>query len=236
MFNDRSTTPRHFRQLRQGPEAELQHAVSEKLNELFPRSTEPVWVGGSVPLGAGLPDIVRAVYEPELTGLVDADQFTLAVIAYLRAAGRARVETVSTRVGKSVNLVEQQLLYLERARIVAADGHSYSLTETWKNILIEVISIEVKVSDWRKALQQAARNRIFSNKSYIALPYRVAARVRHETSFAERGIGVLGVQDDANVRIIRQARTVKPKAWIYYYTLVSRAAHELTVGNNGISG
>lgn len=226
--------PRQFRHLRRGPEAKLQLAVQSKLDELFPPTTKPVWTGGSVPLGAGIPDIVRAVYEPEITALTGADSTSLAVLAYLRTVGKARRDTISLRLCKTERAIRLRLAAMEAASILTEQNSSYVLASKWRCVLPEVLSIEVKVADWRRALSQAARNRIFSNKSYVALPESVAARIRDEDIFKRLGIGLLAVSENDDVRIVRRPRSARPKAWQYYYCLASMAAVEAAEGYGSI--
>lgn len=226
-----SREPRQYRHLRCGPEAKLQLTVQSKLDELFPQMAKPVWTGGSVPLGAGIPDIVRAVYEPEVTALAGADGTSLSVLAYLRTVGKARRDTISLRLRKSEKAIGLRLAAMEAASIVTEQNGSFALATRWRYVLPEVLCIEVKVADWRRALSQAARNRIFSNKSYIALPENVAARIRDENIVRHIGIGLLAISEDNDVRIVRRPRSAKPKAWQYYYSLASMAAAEASRGN-----
>ena len=216
--------PRQFRRLRKGPEATLQLTVQSQLDDLFPLAGKPTWTAGSVPLGAGVPDILRTAFEPEILHLADVDATSIAMVAYLRTVGRARKETIAAKVG-GVQLIDQRLAVLIDANIVVANRGLCSLTERWRSVLPEVMSIEVKVADWRKALSQAARNRIFSNMSYVALPKSLASRIQYEAGFTSLGIGLLGVEGD-EVIIMRRARRIKPRAWNYYYMIAAQAADE----------
>jgi hypothetical protein len=94
-------------------------------------------------------------------------------------------------------------------------------------VLPEILTIEVKVADWRRALSQAARNCIFSHRSFVALPEKIASRIRSETLFRELGIGLLSIDASRDVRVLRRARRVTPRAWTYYYSLASLAAGHL---------
>lgn len=225
-----SREPRQFRHLRCGPEAKLQFAVQSRLDDLFPQTVKPVWTGGSVPLGAGIPDIVRAVYEPEVAALAGADGTILAVLAYLRTVGKARRDTISLRLCKSDRAIGLRLAAMEAASIITEKNSSLVLEPKWRCVLPDVLCIEVKVADWRRALSQAARNRIFSNKSYIALPENVAARIRDEDIVRRLGIGLIAVSENDDVKIVRRPRSVRPRAWQYYYSLASMAAAEVGEG------
>jgi hypothetical protein len=54
-----------FRLRRPGPEVLIQDAVAAQIPELF-SSSENLWTGTSVPIGAGMPDLVVVSYYPEV--------------------------------------------------------------------------------------------------------------------------------------------------------------------------
>jgi len=208
--------------------------VEGQLLSLFPQENRLFWTAGSVPLGAGRPDIVLTTCEPQIMALTDVDVTSRAMLAYLRAVGRARSETISARLGKSLRAVERNLSSLVEANIVIVDRGSYVLSEDWRAVLPEIVTIEVKVGDWRRAVAQAARNRIFAHRSFIALPEQVAERVKTETIFRGLGIGLLKVEPGGDVRVVRRARRAMPKVWSYYYSLAFMAAEHLNGEVRGV--
>lgn len=226
--------PVQYRPLRKGPEAGLQRAVEASLHSLFPQENRLLWTGGSVPLGAGRPDIVLTACEPQIVALTDIDVSSHAMMAYLRAVGRARLKTISERLRKSPKSVEKSLSSLVAADIIIVDRGSYTLRENWRAVLPEVVTIEVKVGDWRRAVAQAARNQIFAHRSFVALPSKVARRVSPEPIFREKGIGLLGIESDGDVCVVRRARRAMPKVWSYYYSLAFMAAEHLSGESRGL--
>lgn len=226
--------PVQYRHLRAGPETTLQRAVEGRLLSLFPQENRLLWTAGSVPLGAGRPDIVLTACEPQVIALTDVDVTSRALLAYLRAAGRARSETICVRLGKSLRVVERSLSSLVEANIIIVDRGSYAVSEDWRAVLPEIITVEVKVGDWRRAVAQAARNRIFAHRSFVALPEQVAEGVKAQTIFRDRGIGLLAVESHGDVRVVRRARRAMPKVWSYYYSLAFMAAEHLRGEGRGV--
>ncbi len=226
--------PVQYRPLRAGPEATLQRAVEGRLLSLFPQQDRLLWTAGSVPLGAGRPDIVLTACEPQVMALSDVDVTSRAMMAYLRAVGRARSETISARLGKSLKSIERSLSSLVEADIIIVDRGSYALSDGWRAVLPEIVTIEVKVGDWRKAVAQAARNRIFAHRSFVALPEQVTDRVKAEMIFRDLGIGLLAVEPDGDVHVVRRARRATPKVWSYYYSLAFMAAEHLNGEGRGV--
>lgn len=218
---------KNFRPARPGPELVLQQAVQTSLRDLFAQGDRLMWAGVSLPVGAGEPDIVLTACQPEIIALSKANVDANELLAYLRAVGRVKIETVSRRLGKSVDKLERALAPLTEAGVVVFERGGYLLGKTWRTVLPDIVTIEVKVSNWRRALAQAARNRIFAHRSFVALPERTALRVRNEPLFRELGVGILSVDSEGGVRIVRRARRSAPKVWSYYYSLACKAAEHL---------
>jgi DNA-binding Lrp family transcriptional regulator len=178
-----------------------------------------------VPLGAGIPDLVVVSYYPQVFALAHVDLSDAQILAYLRAVGRARLETIAERLGTSAKTIERRLAGLIDAEaIVTASANTFLLAPLWREILPEIITIEVKVSNWQKAVGQAARNRIFAHRSFVALPSIVAERIRTESILSQLGLGLLSVSEDKSVTILRKARRRQPVVWAYYYRLASMLA------------
>ena len=213
-----------FRQRRAGPELAVEDAVAECIPGLF-ETEYPLWAGGSLPLGAGRPDLVVVSVEPKVYALAQIEISTAQILAYLRVVGRARPKTISERTGQSVDAVILGLEGLCEVEAVSVGSNVYTLTPDWKEILPEIVTIEVKVADWQKAASQAGRNRIFAHKSFVAFPELLATRTRKEPLWGKLGIGILGVAEDGGVRVVKQARRHQPRVWTYYYRLAEIVAN-----------
>ncbi len=71
----------------------------------------------------------------------------------------------------------------------------------------KLIAIEVKVSNWKKALQQALACRLCAHESYIALSEKFVHRVQLDI-LKEYGIGLIAVKDNS-IEIIQRAKKSK---------------------------
>jgi DNA-binding Lrp family transcriptional regulator len=217
-----STMVTHFRPQRPGPEAIIQDIVAQRIPQLFSASCHQSWTGASVPLGAGIPDLVVASYYPQVFGIAHVDLSDARILAYLRAVGRARLDTIAQRMGNSAQIISRRLAaLLEAEAVVVQSSDTFLLSPRWREILPEIITIEVKVSKWQRAVEQAARNRIFAHRSFVALPVSVARRIRTEPVFRQLGLGLLSVSKANSVSIVRRARRRQPVVWLYYYRLAS---------------
>lgn len=216
-----------FRPRRHGPEALIQDAVVAQIPELFCPNLHS-WTAASVPLGAGIPDLVVVSYYPQVFGLADTKLSDAQILAYLRAVGKARLETIAERMRISPRELHSRLTCLVEASAVETSSNTFSLSPPWREILPEIITIEVKVSNWQRAAEQAARNRIFAHRSYVALPAKIARRVRAQALFSDLGIGLISVSEDDLASVIRKPRRTHPTVWTYYYHLASLLARSHT--------
>src|ERR1039457_3281895 len=153
------TVVTQFRARRQGPEALMQDVVVHRIPELFGPSQNS-WTAASLPLGAGVPDLVVVSYDPQVFALAHVDLTDAQILAYLRAVGKARLDTIAERMGTSPEKLSSRLSNLVEAEAIATSANTFSLAPPWRHILPEIITIEVKVSNWQRAVEQAARNRI----------------------------------------------------------------------------
>lgn len=212
---------RRFRHTPLGPERVLEQVVVKSIPEFHENCGKDTWVAGSLQVGAGIPDILVATWMPAVRALANVGEQSSDILAYLRVVHRARAKTIAERLRRPDRSVRPHVEQLTEAGILKADSGNYSLDEEWRHILPELVSVEVKVSNWRVAVSQALRNRIFCHKSFVALPERPAEVARHDPYIKKAGIGVLAVNLKTGVKVIKKARQNKPRAWKYYYQIAS---------------
>jgi hypothetical protein len=72
----------------------------------------------------------------------------------------------------------------------------------------DVVVVEAKLRDWRRALNQAYRGTTFAQRAYVLLPEAAASRaLQHGLSeFEKRDVGILAVVGDAVVEIVSARR------------------------------
>jgi hypothetical protein len=214
----------YFRPQRPGPEIALQQAVAASISNILPSEGRPTWTASSIPIGAGMPDLVIVSYRPEVVALAKLEMASSEILAYLRVVTRAKLNTIVERVSQPRTTIVRCIDGLLDMNAIVLGSDTFSLNSMWRSILPEIVTIEAKVRNWKKAVAQAGRNQIFAHRSFIALPDCAADRVRAEPIVRRLGIGILGVGESGEVRLRRRARRTQPKVWTYYYKLASFAA------------
>lgn len=214
----------YFRQRKPGPEVMIEDAVVNQIPTLFPRGSYPIWTAGSIPIGAGRPDLVIVLSKPQVFALAKVEMPIAGILAYLRVTDQAHLEVIINHMNEPREKIVRSLTSLLEIKAVINGSETYSLSPIWREILPEIITIEIKVSDWRRGICQATRNSIFAHRSFIALPERVAQRIKSKPILHQNGIGLLSVKDSREVAIVGQGRRHKPRVWTYYYELASLVA------------
>jgi len=215
----------YFRPRKYGPEDKLEDAIIEQIPYIFPCDERFLWTAGSIPLGAGMPDLTIVSYEPQVFTSANFEMADIHILAYLRVVGRARIDTIIERIGTRRDKIVRCLKSLADAKAVLVNSSTYSLSPKWREILPEIVTIEVKVKNWREAVNQAAHNLIFAHKSFVALPNSIAKNLRQTPIFKQLGIGLISVDEDYEACIIRRARRRQPRVWAYYYQLAFHIAN-----------
>lgn len=215
----------YFRPQRPGPESVIEKTIADQIQNLFTSESYNLWTAGSPPIGAGMPDLIVVSCEPQVFALAQVEMPTTHILAYLRVVGCAHLKTIIRRTGIPQETTVRYLNDLIEVEAVSRVDDTYSLLPIWRKILPEIVTIEVKVKNWKRAIEQAARNRIFAHRSFIALPDLVARRIRLEPILRQLGIGLLSVSDDNTISVLRRSRHNKPRVWKYYYEIAFLAAN-----------
>jgi len=89
-----------------------------------------------------------------------------------------------------------------------------------------LVAFEAKLTNWRKALDQAWRNTSFANEVYVILP-RACARpaLQHQPAFQDAGVG-LCLLDDSGVDVAFNSRDHMPVLpWLHKKARASLGEH-----------
>ena len=174
-----------------------------------------------------MPDLSIVGFSPLVAGLRSLGAHATTYLAYLRSVRAARLETIAERLRLPAVRVRRDLDELRKLGAISETGSAHQLVPKWRTILPSVTTVEAKVSDWRDAIAQAARNQIFAHRSYVAVPTSVAVRIRGLPHVAALGLGVIGIDAGGAATVHRRARTRLPRVWTYYYGLAQVVAGEL---------
>lgn len=222
----------YIRSRKRGPEQKIENVTVRHIHSLLTQKYELLWIGGSVPIGAGIPDMVAAIFRPQLLKLARIKSLNIRLLSYLSMVPCAKYDTIVDHISMPQKQIEKQIKDCIGLGMILEKNGACKISKEWKNLFTEIITVEAKVSNWKRAANQAIRNKILSHYAYVALPMNVANRVKREKVFVANGLGILSIEED-NVNIIKKARKSNAIIWEYYYKLAYHIAHHYG-GINGI--
>jgi hypothetical protein len=76
----------------------------------------------------------------------------------------------------------------------------------------EVVAIEAKLDDWRRAVTQARRYLTYADHAYVALPAERVPRVA-EPAFLSAGVGLIAVGETASYVVFAAATSCEKQGW-----------------------
>ncbi len=188
----------------------------------------------------GIPDLVDAriqflpfALELEALGSCLKSSTKARILAALRHGvprSKAYLERVT---GLSHRTLVENIRNLNETGLVEVHGSaSFSLSHPLPWSMVEIVSYEGKLFDWRRALRQSISYRSFSHSVRVVMPSAGAQRARRsEEVFRSNGIGLIAVEDDGSTRIEVRSRKRRPASRRLYLMAVGAVVNKFLEGN-----
>lgn len=171
-------------------------------------------VGDEIDAGSGVADLVAgcsselalptrdAFHDPTATQLLELTQ---------KASSEEELRAWAPHGWRSLNQRSVRPLVAAGLLAVSADEDqtTYTATVNASDPFTSLVAVELKLRDWRRGVAQAGRYRLFSERSYVALP---ATRVTNMvmTEARRNHVGVLAVTMRGQVSVMEPAPVAGP--------------------------
>ncbi|MCT1522075.1 MULTISPECIES: hypothetical protein [Dietzia] len=86
---------------------------------------------------------------------------------------------------------------------------SYRATLNAADPFSSLVAVELKLKDWRRAVAQAGRYRLFAERSFVAMPVTVMS-ANLETEALRNRVGLLSIDSAGGVEVVLEAPTSGP--------------------------
>ncbi|MEL6408723.1 MAG: hypothetical protein AAFR81_30435 [Chloroflexota bacterium] len=154
-------------------------------------------------VGAGRVDIVagqvRSVSQSICSNLTNLEACVLSHLYYRK---RLKALTVSNKLGLALSQVTDCLEKLCLKGYCVQAGQCFVRNQL---PITNVVAIEGKLQNWRKALTQASRNRLFTSQSFVALDARYARpAIKNLQLFRNAKVGLAIVFNDDEIHILHR--------------------------------
>lgn len=204
-------------------EVDMTWAVLGSIEELWAPAKQQDWISAEVPTASSVADLAVIKFDASTVGQRVADGLApvelplrVKTLDALAHGGITRLPTLARRVGSNPQaLTRSTIRPLEELGWVRLDGDRVALARDWQLVSTEVMTVEMKVSDWRGALVQARSQAMSADRVWVVLPEksdRVVASALPE--FRAEGIGLAFLRPDGSIRVLATARKQSPIRWL----------------------
>jgi predicted transcriptional regulator len=174
--------------------------------------------------GLGYADLVIVVWKkdiytkwhPERNKLIKDD---IKILHHLYSCRKYKqVSEIKNELGYSEKNISKSLSRLDMAGLIkfSKNGKFKALKKSEIFYLEKIISIEAKLKDWRRALDQAINNSYYASESYTLFPQKVITDKMLDT-YKETNVGIISFSCDLTV--IKKARKntipANMNAWLF---------------------
>jgi len=102
----------------------------------------------------------------------------------------------------STRRIANELARIDRLKMTDATGNTFKISPIRRPPFSQVVAIEAKLRDWRRALVQAYRYLQFSTEAWVVLDYAAAASaIKEEGLFRSCGVGLASFSASGELHI-----------------------------------
>ena len=203
-------------------EAEMLDPVARQVRKLAPWLDAPAALVAEVPAAVGVVDLLGVRFDRRaLVRRVEAD--VRPVLSPLRIRvlhallkGPRPVDALAAIVGSRAEpLMRSTLRPLETAELIELEaGHARS-TGLWLPVGQRVVAVELKLTKWRDALNQADNFSRSADEAWVVIDAMKAAPARAAMlEFAERGVGLAVIGTDERIEVLLRPAQARPDPWL----------------------
>lgn len=168
----------------------------------------------------GVPDVVFARLAPEAIAARRKTPLARPLISSREAAVVFALDTrrpktltqVSVRARMSEATTRATLRLLLAADAVETNGASWRLSAAYPSPLLEAVAVELKLSDWRRALGQAVRYNGFADRSFVVVSEAHAApAAARANAFRLHCVGLASLSPWGEIAFLTRPRRRSPR-------------------------
>ena len=151
------------------------------------------------------------------------------ILAFLRYGAHRRLTYLERVTGLTKRPLLDHLARLEECGLVnMTNGFNVSLAYPLPWSMVNIAAYEGKLSNWRRALDQAITYRMFSQSVRIVMPSAGARRAKQLSAlFKNSGIGLIAIKEGGQTHVEIPSRNLRPRSRPFYLMAVGIVLKQL---------
>lgn len=161
--------------------------------------------------------------------------------AYAAAAMPVDSEMSLDDFASFVNLTSPSALSVlrsfERAGICSKNvpARTWTKSEQIRPIAKEIVAVEAKLTDWKRALYQASRYTSFASEAWVVMSSIAYPRAsNHIEEFTTRGIGLAFMDPDGQHDVLNRPRKATPRSPLRFWEANGKIARRLATNSTTV--
>lgn len=186
-------------------ERQLSRIIKQKLYEdptiLFKKSRNfQTFIVDELNVGHGVADLVVSFHKKVKKRSQSLTLHDLNILNIVKKSTTTTVKEIESATRTSREKIKNSIRKLEKEKLIESkDEYLFSFND-YINYQAETIAIEVKLKNWKRALEQAYRYRCFAFHSYVFLDETHATpAIKNKSLFLKYNIGLASVSKKGNI-------------------------------------
>jgi predicted transcriptional regulator len=209
-----------YKSPRNGPELSLVQSFKENFNGIFSEDSFEVKVFEEPYIGNVIPDIVIVFWDEKIFNYWQGSRNYLEtqdikILHHMYLENRFfNLETLKEELGYSGRELEETLERLMEADLIIEEYQTFTPKSSEDIFFVkEIISIEAKIKNWKKAFEQAWLYELFASESYVLLPRsRISSQIARCAE--ELGVGLIGHNDKETSVVKKPVKRDIPSSYL----------------------
>ena len=134
------------------------------------------------------------------------------VVAFLHKKQSRTLNYLIKKTGYTKEYLLNIISNLKKEKIIVEiNSQKFIISEDFKFPKLKFNAYELKLKDWKKAINQAVKNTNFAYASFVVMPDKEAIKINNKYSniFSNYNIGLIGVNDNSFITYIRPKNEIQ---------------------------
>lgn len=204
-------------------EIDMTWGVLGAIDQMWAPNEASDWIAAEMPTASSIADLAVARFDRGATAsrqvsAPHAITLPLRIRTLDAVANRriTRIDTLALRMGSNPQaLMRSTLKPLMRDGWIDYSEGRVAMNRPWVPLCEELMTVEMKLNDWRGAIEQARSQAMSANRVWVVLPEKSDRTINNALpDFKSRGIGLAMLRNDDSLRILTCGRKQKPVRWL----------------------
>jgi predicted transcriptional regulator len=166
------------------------------------RESLETFIADEISLGHGIADLVVSFYKNAIKRSLTLTLHDLNVLGVVKKNESTSISEITSSTRTSHERVRNSIRRLQLENLISNKDERIYSANRYVNYQKESFAIEVKLKNWRRALEQAYRYRSFAYHSYVFMDQKfISPALKNKGLFSQYNVGLASVSKAGEIEI-----------------------------------